>query len=122
MFEPGAFLQQTFSYLTGHKFLILNNEWDAFILYNIVEMWLAYPFIMTVTMGAIAGIPKEIIEATYIDGASVWLRFRKVLLPQVMRPVLFATVLTTGASYSMDITVHTLIASMVLQLLSTLLL
>ncbi len=99
MFEPGTPLQQAFSYLVGHDFLLFAGcEWDAFILYNIVEMWLAYPFIMTVTMGAIAGIPKEIIEATYIDGAGVWLRFRKVLLPQVIRPVLFATVLTTGAS------------------------
>jgi len=61
-------------------------------------MWLAYPFIMTVTMGAIASIPRELIEAAYIDGASAWLRFRKVMLPQVIRPILFATILTTGSS------------------------
>ena len=85
-------------FVPGGSFSITGNEWHAFFVYNIVEMWLAYPFIMTVTMGAIASIPRELIEAAYIDGASVWLRFRKIMLPQVIRPILFATVLTTGAS------------------------
>lgn len=99
LFLPGKGpLAILFSQLTHHPFSIFAGEWDAFLVYNLFEMWLAYPFIMTVTMGAIAGIPKEIIEASYIDGASIWLRFRKILLPQVKGPVLFATVLTTGAS------------------------
>lgn len=85
-------------FVPGGSFSITGNEWHAFFVYNIVETWLAYPFIMTVTMGAIAGIPRELIEAAYIDGASIWLRFRKILLPQVISPILFATVLTTGAS------------------------
>jgi len=44
-------------------------------------MWLAYPFIMTVTMGAIASIPRELIEAAYIDGASWSQIIFKVILP-----------------------------------------
>ncbi len=99
MFTPGKGpLALLFTNLFNRPFSIYAGEWDAFIVYNLFEAWLAYPFIMTVTMGAIAGIPKEIIEASYIDGASIWLRFRKILLPQVRGPVLFATVLTTGAS------------------------
>jgi len=77
---------------------IYTREWDAFLLYNIVEMWLAYPFVMTVTMGAIASIPKELIESAYIDGASTWTRFRHILLPLTMRPIAFAAIMTTGAS------------------------
>jgi arabinogalactan oligomer/maltooligosaccharide transport system permease protein len=99
MFTPNKGpLAILFTGLTGHVFSIFANEWDAFLVYNLFEMWLAYPFIMTVTMGAIAGIPKEILEASYIDGAGVWLRFRKIMFPQVRGPVLFATILTTGAS------------------------
>jgi len=49
------------------------NEWHAFIIYNLFEAWLAYPFIMTVTQGALRGVPKDVIEAAYIDGASVFL-------------------------------------------------
>ncbi|MEZ0289889.1 MAG: sugar ABC transporter permease [Sulfolobales archaeon] len=87
-----------FSSMLGREFNIYNLEWDAFTVYNIVEMWLAYPFIMTVTMGAIAGIPRELIEATYIDGASIISRFVRVTLPLTMRTIAFAAIMTTGAS------------------------
>ena len=87
-----------FSTILGRGFNIYMLEWDAFIVYNIVEMWLAYPFIMTVTMGAISSIPKELIEATYIDGASIWQRFRKITFPLTARTIFFAAIMTTGAS------------------------
>ncbi|WP_440059968.1 carbohydrate ABC transporter permease [Thermogladius sp. 4427co] len=77
---------------------INNNEWHAFLVYNLFEMWLAYPFIMTVTMGALSGVSKDLIEASYIDGASIWLRMRKIVLPLISRPLVLATILTTGAS------------------------
>ncbi len=91
-------MAKLFSSIIGTSFEIFTNEWHAFIAYNIVEMWLAYPFIMTVVMGAIAGIPKEIIEASYIDGAGPWLRFRKIILPEIASSIMFVTILTTGAS------------------------
>ncbi len=99
LFTPGIGpFAEFISGLTGAKFSIFEREWDAFIVYNIVEMWLAYPFVMTVTMGAISGVPRELIEAAYVDGASVFTRFRRIMLPLTIRPILFATILTTGAS------------------------
>ena len=77
---------------------IYNYEWDAFLVYNLFEAWLAYPFIMTVTMGALAGVSKDLVEASYIDGASTFTRLRRVVLPLISRPLMFATILTTGAS------------------------
>ena len=74
------------------------DQWDAFLVYNLFETWLAYPFVMTITQGALRGIPKDVIEASYIDGASVFTRFRKVVLPMIKKPVSLAAVLTTGAS------------------------
>ncbi len=95
--DTGVF-SSALSGVLGYEFNIYYHEWDAFAVYNIVEMWLGYPFVMTVTMGAIAGIPKELIEAAYIDGAGVFQRFRHVTLPLALRPILFAAILTTGAS------------------------
>lgn len=79
-------------------FQIFSREWDAYVVYNLFEMWLAYPFIMTVTMGALSGISKDVIEAAYVDGAGLWYRLRYVVLPLVSRPLITATILTTGAS------------------------
>lgn len=99
LFIPGTgVFSSALSRALGYEFNIYYHEWDAFAVYNIVEMWLGYPFVMTVTMGAIAGIPKELIEAAYIDGAGVFQRFRQVTLPLALRPILFAAILTTGAS------------------------
>lgn len=77
---------------------INRDEWHAFLVYNLFETWLAYPFVMTVTMGALRGVPKDIIEASYIDGAGVFCRFKRIVLPQIWRPVAVAAILTTGAS------------------------
>jgi ABC-type sugar transport systems, permease components len=88
-----AFLQSL-----GVDLNIYNKEWDAFLAYNIVEMWLAYPFIMTVTMAAISSIPRELLESAMVDGASAWQRFKEIMLPLTARPVLFASILTAGAS------------------------
>ena len=99
LFVPGqGFYAQIFSNISNYDFNIYLHEWDAFLVYNLVETWLAYPFVMTVTMGAIASVPKEYIEAAYIDGSNVFTRFKKIMLPLISRPVLFAAILTTGAS------------------------
>lgn len=74
------------------------NEWDAFLVYNLFEAWLAYPFIMTVTQGALRGVSKDVIEAAYIDGAGLLTRMRRVVFPLIAKPVTLAAVLTTGAS------------------------
>jgi arabinogalactan oligomer/maltooligosaccharide transport system permease protein len=83
----------------GFPFNPLGKEWDAFLSYNMIEVWLAYPFIMTVVLGALASIPREMIEAALIDGASYLDRVKYVILPQIFRPLIFATLLTTGASF-----------------------
>ncbi|MEM2579535.1 MAG: sugar ABC transporter permease, partial [Desulfurococcaceae archaeon] len=93
MFLPG---RGPLSIMTGLDYN--NYEWHAFLIYNLFEAWLAYPFVMTVTMGALAGVSKDLIEASYIDGAGAWFRLRKVLFPQIAGPVIFASILTTGAS------------------------
>lgn len=74
------------------------DEWHAFLVYNMFETWLAYPFIMTITQGALRGVSKDVIEAAYVDGAGLITRMRKIVLPLVAKPVGVAAVLTTGAS------------------------
>lgn len=99
LFSPGGGpLSSLLTMTLDRPFSIYTNEWDAFLVYNIVEMWLAYPFIMTVTMGAITGVPKELIEAAYVDGGSKFRVFKDIMLPLTARPILFATIMTSGAS------------------------
>ncbi len=49
--------------------------------------WLGFPFMMVVTIGALAGIPKDLYEAASVDGATTWQQFVKITLP-MLRPSL----------------------------------
>lgn len=49
--------------------------------------WLGFPFMMVVTIGALAGIPRDLYEAAAVDGATRWQQFWKITVP-MLRPSL----------------------------------
>jgi arabinogalactan oligomer/maltooligosaccharide transport system permease protein len=51
------------------------------------NVWLGFPFMMVVTIGALAGIPKDLYEAAAVDGATAWQQFWKVTVP-MLRPAM----------------------------------
>jgi ABC-type sugar transport system permease subunit len=50
----------------------------------LVNLWLGFPYMMLVTMGALQAIPAELQEAARVDGASAPGVFRKVTFPLLM--------------------------------------
>jgi len=57
------------------------------------NVWLGFPFMMVVTLGALSAIPRELYDAAALDGAGPWQRFRHVTLPQLRPAMLPALVL-----------------------------
>lgn len=49
----------------------------------IVTLWLGYPYMMNICIGALTTIPDAYYEAAEIDGASSWQKFRKITLPSL---------------------------------------
>ncbi|MGL5478146.1 MAG: carbohydrate ABC transporter permease [Clostridium sp.] len=49
----------------------------------LVNVWLGFPYMMNVCMGAIASIPETYFEAAKIDGASRWKQFIKITVPSI---------------------------------------
>ncbi len=62
------------------------------------NVWLGFPFMMVVMLGALTNVPKDVLEAADIDGATPWQRFRHVtfplLLPQLAPAVVLGAVWT----------------------------
>lgn len=54
----------------------------------IVNIWLGIPFMTVTLLGGLQSIPRELYEATAIDGASRWQTFRYLTLP-MLRPIAF---------------------------------
>jgi arabinogalactan oligomer/maltooligosaccharide transport system permease protein len=51
----------------------------------IVNLWLGFPWFMTICLGALQSIPHELYEAAEIDGASVWQKFWRITFPLLLR-------------------------------------
>lgn len=49
-----------------------------------VNTWLGFPYMMTVSLGALQSIPGELYEAASIDGARRWQKFWKITFPLLM--------------------------------------
>ena len=65
------------------------------------NVWLGFPFMMVVTMGALTSIPKDVLEAAEVDGATRWQRFRLVTLPLLKPALLPAVVLGAVWTFNM---------------------
>jgi len=60
----------------------------------ILNLWLGFPYMMIVCLGALQSINQEMYEAALVDGASSWQQFRHITLPLLMvsvAPLLIAS-------------------------------
>ncbi|MFI6779669.1 ABC transporter permease subunit [Micromonospora sp. NPDC050276] len=60
------------------------QAWTARFAVILVQLWLGYPYMFLVATGALQAIPRELTEATSVDGASPWQSFRAVTLPLLL--------------------------------------
>ncbi len=61
-------------------------------------VWKVIGFGMILFVGAIQAIPREISEASLVDGASYWQRVTRVILPLTLRTVLVVTLVSVIGS------------------------
>jgi multiple sugar transport system permease protein len=64
----------------------LENPAQALLVVCVIALWGEVGFCAVVYLAALQDIPKELVEAATVDGASRWRVFRHVTLPQ-LRPV-----------------------------------
>jgi maltose/maltodextrin transport system permease protein len=50
----------------------------------LTNLWLGYPYMMIVSLGALQSIPSDLYEAAEIDGASPYQRFRTITFPLLL--------------------------------------
>lgn len=51
----------------------------------LANVWTGFPYMMTVSLGALQAIPGDLYEAGAIDGASWWQQFRFITMPDVWK-------------------------------------
>ncbi|HUL44648.1 MAG TPA: sugar ABC transporter permease [Bacteroidota bacterium] len=69
----------------------LKNPTEAFLACILTNVWLGFPFMMVVALGALQSIPHELYEAADIDGASWFYKLKNITLP-LIRPVMIPAI------------------------------
>lgn len=66
-----------------------------------VVTWIGVPYWALFFLAGLQGIPKEVLEAARIDGASRFQAFRQIIVPLLSRTTTFVLVATTVANFTM---------------------
>ncbi|MBE1441496.1 MULTISPECIES: carbohydrate ABC transporter permease [unclassified Paenibacillus] len=67
----------------------------------IVSVWQTAGYLMVIYIAALANVPKDIVEAAYIDGASRWQTLRQITIPLIMPAVTVCLFLTISWAFKM---------------------
>jgi arabinogalactan oligomer/maltooligosaccharide transport system permease protein len=79
------------------KFLSLSPvEWlkspvEAFTAVIITNIWLGFPFMMIIALGALQSIPQELYEAADLDGAKWYSKLKNITIP-LIKPVMIPAI------------------------------
>jgi len=76
---------------TGHSWL--NTTVSFFFVATVIITWQSVPFVAFTTFAALTQIPREVMEAASLDGASGWQRFRQVMVPYIRAVLVILLVL-----------------------------
>lgn len=78
----------------------LKSPTEAFLACILTNVWLGFPFMMVIALGALQSIPQELYEAADIDGASWRHKLTKITFP-LLRPVMIPAI-TLGTVWTFN--------------------
>ncbi|WP_319478405.1 sugar ABC transporter permease [Marispirochaeta aestuarii] len=66
-----------------------------------LSIWQGVGFQMIIFLAGLQDIPRELYEASNVDGATAWQKFRNITLPQLRNTTLFVVISTTILSFKL---------------------
>lgn len=94
MFPPVAMILPL--YILMRRLHLLDSYAALIITYTVVNL----PFTVWLMRGFIKDVPKEMDEAAFIDGCSIWGTFRRIILPVVMPGLVAAAIFAFISSWN----------------------
>ena len=81
--------------LLGGPFEFLAYRNSAFYSAIVADVWVGTPMVSLFFLAAMQGVPRDLYEAAWVDGAGRWYRFRRITIPQIM-PVIVSMALLSA--------------------------
>jgi arabinogalactan oligomer/maltooligosaccharide transport system permease protein len=99
-YEYGAINQMLTQWFGLPAVQWLKQPLEAFIAVIITNVWLGFPFMMVIALGALQSIPHDLYEAADIDGASWYHKLKNITIP-LIRPVMVPAI-TLGTIWTFN--------------------
>jgi arabinogalactan oligomer / maltooligosaccharide transport system permease protein len=99
-YEYGAINQMLTQWFGLPAIQWLKQPLEAFIAVIITNVWLGFPFMMVIALGALQSIPHDLYEAADIDGASWYHKLKNITIP-LIRPVMVPAI-TLGTIWTFN--------------------
>lgn len=99
-YEYGAINQMLTQWFGLPAVQWLKQPLEAFIAVIITNVWLGFPFMMVIALGALQSIPRDLYEAADIDGASWYHKLKNITIP-LIRPVMVPAI-TLGTIWTFN--------------------
>jgi multiple sugar transport system permease protein len=71
----------------------LTSRWGAVVVVILVYVWQNFGFTFLLFIGGLAAIPRDVYEASSIDGVTGWSQFRHITVPLLSPTILVASVM-----------------------------
>ncbi len=81
--------------------LLLHNRWTAMVAMAMVVAWQMSGYVMIIYIAALQNIDQTLMEASKIEGAGIFRRFRSVTLPGIMPAITVAMFLVLSNSFKL---------------------
>ena len=78
---------------------LLSSSGTAFMAIILVYIWQYAGYIMLIYINGLTGIPKDVLEASAIDGANAWTTLFKIKLPMIASTITICTFLTLTSAF-----------------------
>jgi multiple sugar transport system permease protein len=69
---------------------ILGSPTSAFLAVTLMDVWEWTPLIALIVLAGLSSLPKPVLEAARVDGATYWQRLRHIVMPMIMGVVIVA--------------------------------
>ncbi|MHC1736852.1 MAG: extracellular solute-binding protein [Ignavibacteriaceae bacterium] len=99
-YEYGSINLLIVKYLSLSPVEWLKSPVEAFIAVIITNIWLGFPFMMIIALGALQSIPTELYEAADIDGAKWYHKLKSITIP-LIKPVMIPAI-TLGVIWTFN--------------------
>ena len=80
---------------------LLSDAKYGFIGLVVLMNWQMIGYMMVIYIAGLQSVPEDMIEASHIDGASAWIRLKKIIFPQIIPSFTICTFLTLTNSFKL---------------------